>query len=158
VASRRLELVDIERKRRCAAPDIVERVLLDDAGSGDPKPIPRIPGRPARSDQQLRVLIERDGKPESTAKIADAAHLKLRVSARGPAAPAVIAIRRSRVRLLLTRVVEPGKPVALESRVDNRKLIAEMALGVALDRKTNVVRGDDLLATIPAVGFQVVRT
>jgi len=50
-------------------------------------------------------------------------------------------------------MVEPGKPVALEPPVDNRKLITEMTPCVAPDRETNVIGGDDLLAAIPAVGF-----
>ena len=41
---RRLELVDIERVGRRAAAQVVERVLLDDAGSGDPQVVPRVPG------------------------------------------------------------------------------------------------------------------
>ena len=60
--------------------------------------------------------------------------------------------------LLLTPVAAKAREVvSLEAPVNNRKLIAEVAFCVALDRESDVIGGEDFLATTPAMSFEIVR-
>src|SRR5262249_24115794 len=70
----RLEMVDIERKRRLTTSQVLERESRNHTGPGNPEVGTHIPGRPLSPLKEKRVLVERKGECVAVRQVTNKSH------------------------------------------------------------------------------------